>query len=406
MAVFQVIQSVDQLEKAVWDDLNQQRYPFLDYRFLKALEQQRCIGGDSGWQPQYLALYLDEPAESELANTRPDAVLPTFLKEHSYGEYVFDWSWAEAYQRHGFQYYPKLLCAAPFTPATGPRLLFNEQSHTAEALWPAAIAALDNWSDTERMSGWHLNFPNQRDTRALQGLSESHALLFRRACQFHWFNRDYRSFEHFLETFSSRKRKSVKKERKRIQEGGIELRRLTADTLTTDAIERFYTCYQLTYMKRGMQGYLNKGFFKQLVETMAEQMLLVEAWLDQQHLASALYFFDDQTLYGRYWGCLDEYDGLHFEACYYQGIGFCIERSLQHFDPGTQGEHKIARGFEPVLTTSLHRLHQPDFNAAVADFLEQELPHILEYQQQARTLLPFKEDAFGSDSSGLKEFAP
>ncbi|MDP2504118.1 GNAT family N-acetyltransferase [Oceanobacter sp. 3_MG-2023] len=384
MATFQVISQIADIPANDWQALLPGRYPFLHYAFLQALEDSRCMGDDSGWQPEYL-LHQDH-------NGQTDWILPLFRKQHSYGEYVFDWSWADAYQHHGFRYYPKLLCAAPFTPATGPRLLYRH--HDSAPPWQSAIQALQHHTRDQEMSGWHLNFPNASDLAELATLSESQGLLIRRACQFHWFNRQYSSFDHFLSFFTSRKRKSVRKERQRLSDMNIQLCRLTGEQLTPAAIKRFYRCYQLTYRKRGQQGYLNNAFFLQLAATMNQQMMLVEASHDGQHLASALYFFDDHTLYGRYWGCVKEIDGLHFEACYYQGIEFCLEQGLDHFDPGTQGEHKISRGFEPVITSSLHQLQHPDFQAAVANFIDQETPQILAYQQQAITLLPFRENAF------------
>jgi predicted N-acyltransferase len=384
MATFQVITQIADIAEQDWQTLLPERYPFLSYPFLQALEDSGCMGGDSGWHPEYL-LHRD-------ASNRPDWILPLFRKHHSYGEYVFDWGWADAYQRHGFRYYPKLLCAAPFTPATGPRLLYHNATNPAP--WQDAIEALQQHCRDQQASGWHLNFPNSSDLAELKTLTEQQGYLLRQACQFHWFNRNYTSFEHFLEFFTSRKRKSVRKERQRVRDMNIHIRRLTGEQLTADVIKRFYQCYQLTYLKRGQQGYLNNTFFLQLAATMNQQMMLVEASHNEQHLASALYFFDDHTLYGRYWGCKEEVDGLHFEACYYQGIEFCLEHGLDHFDPGTQGEHKISRGFEPVITSSIHQLQHPDFQAAVADFIEQEIPQILNYQQQAATLLPFRENAF------------
>ncbi|WP_221795235.1 GNAT family N-acetyltransferase [Oceanobacter mangrovi] len=399
MATFQVIQSIHAVAAEQWQQLVPNGYPFLDYRFLSALESSGCLDEDSGWQPQYL-LFFD--SQEQLA-----AALPTFIKHNSYGEYVFDWGWADAYHRHGLNYYPKLLCAAPYTPATGPRLLIHpQQQQHSQHWWRQAVIALNNHSLHNEMSGWHLNFPNLADLSLASDMADEGEFMIRRACQFHWFNRGYQSFDDFLGYFASRKRKGIKKERRKVIDAGIEMRRLTGASISDDAIRRFYRCYQMTYLNRGRQGYLNLKFFRQLLASMNAQMLLVEAWREDKHLASALYFFDQQTLYGRYWGCIDEYDSLHFEACYYQGIEFCIERSIPHFDPGTQGEHKIARGFEPVLTSSLHRLHHPAFQDAVARFVDEEFPHILRYQQEATELLPFRENAFEDSGHELNRFAP
>lgn len=366
-------------------------YPFLDYRFLKALEDNHCIDAhrnnprqqsQTGWLIHYL---IGENNSGEI-----EQILPCFIKHHSYAEYVFDWAWADAYQRHGFQYYPKLLLASPFTPATGPRVLGSanpDWQNISEVLYRQCVE-LD-------LSGFHINFI---DASSHQQLSDQDSVLGRQACQFHWFNqgtdqKPYQSFDHYLEHFTSRKRKSVKKERQKVAQQNIRMIRKTADQISEDDIKTFYHCYQMTYAQRRSRGYLNEGFFQQLLQTMPEQLLLVCAeYNDQpgQSIACALYLFDDTTLYGRYWGALAHADSLHFEACYYQGIEFCIERGLQRFDPGTQGEHKISRGFQPTLTYSAHQLLHPEFSQAVENFLSEEKQHIESYRQDAETLLPFK----------------
>ncbi|ASP39558.1 GNAT family N-acetyltransferase [Bacterioplanes sanyensis] len=372
MALFRIFTSIHQVDTTDWQRRLASRYPFLCHAFLAALEDSASIGGDSGWQPMYLL-------SDELA-------LPCFIKQHSYGEYVFDWSWAEAYERHGLDYYPKLLCAAPFTPATGPRLLSQGKDISAEQL-QAALEALAHLCQRHNWSGWHLNF-FQPSQQALLQQQDCHVRI---GCQFHWRNRDYATFDEFLQTFTSRKRKNVNKERKKVQQQ-LTLTRLTGDDIRADDIHQFYQCYQLTYLKRYSRGYLNEAFFQQLRTSMAEQLLLVRASENDKPVAYALYLFDDTTLYGRYWGSLDNYDGLHFEACYYQGIEFCIEHQLQRFDPGTQGEHKISRGFEPTLTYSAHWLRQPEFHTAVGNFCEEEAEHVRRYQADAATLLPFRAD--------------
>ena len=366
-------------------------YPFLDYRFLKALEDNQCIDANSnnpfeqshtGWLIYYL---IGENSSGEI-----EQILPCFIKQHSYGEYVFDWAWADAYQRHGFDYYPKLLLAAPFTPATGPRVL-----GTSTPDWPSISAELYRQCVELDLSGLHINFISQDSHQQLSQLPQ---VLGRQACQFHWFNQGadgepYQSFDHYLEHFTSRKRKSVKKERNKISQQKLRIERKTADQISEDDIKVFYHCYQMTYARRRSRGYLNLDFFRQLLATMPEQLLLVCAAYDDapdKTIACALYLFDNDTLYGRYWGSLVDIDALHFEACYYQGIEFCIERGLKRFDPGTQGEHKISRGFQPTLTYSAHQLLHPEFNQAVANFLDEEQQHIHAYREDAETLLPFK----------------
>lgn len=380
---FDLKHSIHEISPELWQRLNPSDYPFLDHRFLSALEDSECIGGDSGWHPYYLV------------RRDQQAILPCFVKEHSYGEYVFDWSWAEAYHRHGLEYYPKLLWAAPFTPATGPRLLMATPPDAHD--WQGALEALMQRTHEHNFSGWHGNFLNTSECELLQSQFSKHshhAPARRVGCQFHWFNRQYRDFDHYLEHFTSRKRKSVRKERRRLADADIRLERFTGADISAEDLAFFYRCYQLTYQKRRSSGYLNLTFFQQLRRTMSDNMLLVVARYNDVPLAAALYFFDQTTLYGRYWGCMKELDGLHFEACYYQGIEFCIEQGLQKFDPGTQGEHKISRGFEPVITHSLHWLVQPEFQNAVHDFVRREEQQVLQYQQQAAEMLPFREQAF------------
>lgn len=372
------IHSTHQIPAEDWQRLYQlsgDGYPFLDRRFLQALEDSDCIGRDaghaSGWQICYL---------TEQDNGRITTLLPCFIKQHSYGEYVFDWSWAEAYERYGLSYYPKLLWGIPFTPATGPRIL--SEKHTVAT----CLSAVTDLCRQQQLSGWHLNFlrVDELPQNRLQAAQRS-------GCQYHWFNQNYRDFDHYLAHFVSRKRKSVRKERQKIAQQALSLTRKSAADISAEDIQFFYQCYLNTYRERRSYPYLNEDFFQQLRATMAEKMLLVIAHNQhRQPVACALYFFDQHTLYGRYWGCLQEFDALHFEACYYQGIEFCLERGLQRFDPGTQGEHKISRGFTPVITHSLHHLQHPGMMDAVQHFAQEEQQHILDWQQQATTLLPFR----------------
>ena len=358
-----------------WDSLFPSNYPFVSHAFLSTLEETQCVGGKSGWLPNYL---LKRNNQGDLIGA-----LPAYLKLHSYGEYVFDWSWADAYARYGLNYYPKLFIGAPFTPTTGPRILGET---------PDLTDSLNKLCREDSLSGWHLTFPTPQDQEVLKSDSKD-APQQRLACQFHWFNRDYDSFEHYLSSFVSRKRKNLNKERRCITNEGIELKRLTGSDIKEEYIAFFYQCYLDTYQKRYSTPYLNEDFFQRLVERMAAQMLLIIAERSGHPCASALCFFDEDTLYGRYWGCIEDHNSLHFEACYYQGIEFCIERGLQRFDPGTQGEHKISRGFEPVLTSSYHWLSRPEFQQAVGDFVRQETPQILQYQKDAAQLLPFRKEA-------------
>ena len=369
--------SLDQVTAADWNAIAGEDYPFLRHEFLYGLEKTGCTTAESGWQPCHLGLHDTQGLLG---------VLPLYLKSHSYGEYVFDWSWADAWQRSGLEYYPKLVSAIPFTPATGPRLCTREGTRP-EDIWPAALRALQQFATRQDISSWHLLFPEQKVSQQLLDLG-SHR---RTATQFHWFNDSYRSFDDFLGTFTSRKRKSLKRERARVAEQGLQLRTLTGREITSRDWEQFYLFYQLTYAKRsGHRGYLTREFFLETAPSLGEQVVMVVAHHGAQAVAAALYFRSQDTLYGRYWGCQREFDCLHFEACYYRGIEYCIERGLRRFDPGAQGEHKIQRGFRPVPTWSNHWIADPNLSAAVGDFTRREQSHSEQYQNQAAQLLPFR----------------
>jgi len=346
-------------------------YPFLQKEFLTALEDHACINGESGWQGHYLQLEAQK------------VLLPAFIKNHSYGEYVFDWGWAEAYQKHGLNYYPKLIIAAPFTPVTGPRLITNETAINGQEI----SNALQQHCREEELSGVHYLFCNQAERKLLQ----EHNWHLRKSVQFHWHNYQYTNFEHFLSTFKSRKRKSILKERLKIQQANIQITTLSANEINEDDWNFFYYCYQSTYAKRGMQGYINLDAFRMMAATMQEHMILIKASHENQPLACALYFKDQENLYGRYWGCTQEITGLHFELCYYQGIEYCIKHGLKHFNPGTQGEHKISRGFEPSFCYSLHHLTHEGFHDAVGNFVQEEAIELGHYQKNCYQQLPFNQ---------------
>ncbi|MDX1804303.1 MAG: GNAT family N-acetyltransferase [Alcanivorax sp.] len=340
-------------------------YPFLSDVFFRALEASGAASPRQGWLPCHL--------------NDGDNWLPLYRRNQSRGEYVFDFSWAQAYQRHGLAYYPKLVTAVPYTPVAGPRW---RGDWSASALWQGIQGRIEEHG----ASGWHLLFPDQACREQLAELP----LVARQACHFRWFNRDYRDFEDYLARFQSRKRKNVRKERRRVADQGVTVIRRCGAQIEPQDWRLFYQCYADTYLKRGQLPYLDEPFFSALASGLNEQLMLVLAFQQGQAVAAALYLFDDRQLYGRYWGALAEVDCLHFELCYYQGIEFAIERRLQVFDPGVQGEHKILRGFEPVLTWSLHHLVEPAFQRAIADFCEQEGDHVRAYQADARTLLPFR----------------
>ncbi|WP_088332192.1 GNAT family N-acetyltransferase [Lacimicrobium sp. SS2-24] len=375
---FAFVNAISEIDRRLWQQLAEGAGPFLKYEFLHALEQTDCVSAQQGWQPCHLTVY---------DNATLIAVMPLYQKTHSYGEYIFDFAWADAYHRHGLAYYPKLISAVPFTPVTGPRLLCNKAMEAT--LWPQVISALKNYCNVQQLSSLHLLFTDKDCSSAL---TQQH-LLSRTSVQFHWFNRAYVCFEDFVSTFSSRKRKNLNKERNRLTEHGIRCRWLVGEQISEQDMLDFYRCYCQTYLKRsGHSGYLTAAFFEQLRNSMADNLLLVQAHRDDTLLASALLLFDENTLYGRYWGALHSVDGLHFEVCYYQGIAFCIEKGPQQFNPGTQGEHKIQRGFEPVYCYSSHWLKHSDFHQAVAAFLKQERAHLQQYKTQATSLLPFRKN--------------
>lgn len=368
------------VDAAAWNALAGEDYPFIRHEFLHALEKSGCVGTRSGWRPQHLVIERD-------GSVAPLACMPLYLKTNSMGEYVFDWSWADAYARHGLSYYPKLLTAIPFTPCAGPRLCVDA-SMPMDLAVPAVVAAIERLAEQREASSWHLLFPESE----LRDLLVDAGLQQRSGCQYQWFNAGYRDFEHFLETFSSRKRKNLRKERARVGEAGIAFDVLEGDAIGDEHWQRFFRFYQSTYFVRGRAPYLNVDFFMQLGRTMPERLLLVLARKDGEHIAGALFFKGKDTLYGRYWGCTEEYQFLHFESCYYQGIDYCIRHGIARFDSGAQGEHKIQRGFKPVHTWSAHWIRHPDFARAIAQFVHEEARHIDEYVAQASEFLPFRRD--------------
>jgi predicted N-acyltransferase len=377
---FYFTDSIHTVAAPVWDRLfaaDGNTYPFVRHHFLAALEDSGCTDAASGWQPHHLLLEQN----GELVGA-----MPLYIKSHSYGEYVFDWGWADACQRAGLAYYPKLLSAIPFTPATGPRL--GAPGLEPAALLPLLTAAIRAEAGRLGASSWHCLFPPESLSRAL----EQQDCVTRVGCQFHWFNPGFADFEAFTATFNARKRKALKRERRQVEEQGIHLSRYVGSAIPPGCWDAFFNFYRDTYRRHsGNNGYLNRDFFRRIAATSA-QVLMVVARRGEQIIAAALYFFDADTLYGRYWGCAEDVAGLHFEACYYQGIEFAIERGLRRFDPGAQGEHKIQRGFIPVLTCSSHWLQHPGLAAAVADFVGREGAGIASYRDDCRQYLPFRDD--------------
>ncbi|GAB5380258.1 MAG: GNAT family N-acetyltransferase [Aliiglaciecola sp.] len=374
---FEFIESIDAIPKSSWDTPFQNQDPFCCYNFLAALEHSGSVGEQSGWQPFHLVAYQEDKVVG---------ILPLYKKSHSYGEYVFDFAWADAYHRHQIDYYPKLVNAIPFTPATGPRCLVATNQDPI-SIMNKCMAHIRAQLPLLGVSSVHCLFPERKLSENLN----KNGMTMRKSVQFHWFNKDYLDFNDFLSNFTARRRKSVKKERKKIEHQAISIARYHGNQLTLVEMDFFYQCYCQTYRKRsGHLGYLTKEFFTEILHRMKDHLLIVMATRNDKPIAGALYFFNDTHLYGRYWGALEEADGLHFECCYYQGIEFCIEKGIQIFNPGTQGEHKILRGFEPTFCYSNHFLAEPNFNDAVIRFIQQETPGIYSYKTSAEKILPYK----------------
>lgn len=373
--------SISEISERLWNGLFDSRNPFVQHAFLLAMEESGSASMESGWQPRHLLL---------MDGDEPLAVLPLYAKYDSYGEFVFDWGWAEAYQRHGLNYYPKLVTAIPFSPVAGPRVGIA-QSADPDMVLGALFSAIHQLAASEGYSSWHLLFPGVRLQQALVAMKDGGAFLHREAVQFHWSNRGYRSFDDFLATLRSSRRKNIRRERRLVAGRGVTMERKQGADISDEEWQGFYRCYQSTYLKRsGHTGYLNRDFFERLRKTLPGALMLVVARRHGEIVASSLFLHDHRRLYGRYWGALQEVPNLHFEACFYQGIEYCIENGIQTFDPGTQGEHKLIRGFEPVKSASYHWIADGRFQQAIADFLNHEKRHTDDYQQQAESMLPYK----------------
>ncbi|EKS9797078.1 MULTISPECIES: GNAT family N-acetyltransferase [Burkholderia] len=377
-----ILSSPAEVPAAEWNALlarDAQPTPFLRHEFLDALHVARCAVDDTGWSPHFVTL-TDE------RTGRLAAAAPVYAKQHSYGEYVFDWAWADAYQRNNLPYYPKLLCAVPFTPVQGTRLLAADDD--ARRRLAATLLAFAEQSD---VSSLHVLFPTGDEAALL----ESMGMMLREGVQFHWINDGYRHFDDFLGTLEQKKRKNIRAERRKVHDAGVTFRRLTGDQIT-DADWRFFSrCYRQTYREHYSSPYLNLDFFRTIGATMPENLLLVIAEADGRPIASALAVYrrgenGGGTLYGRYWGALEHVPCLHFETAYYQLLEFCIEAGLDTFEGGAQGEHKLARGFLPTVTHSAHWLAHPAFSDAVAHFLERETEHIHAYVDELREHDPFR----------------
>ncbi|MCD6252579.1 MAG: GNAT family N-acetyltransferase [Psychrobacter sp.] len=419
--------------------------PFMSFAFWQALIDTGAIGEQAGWLPIFILVYraedgsIDHGENSEKNTaaskaaptiTHPVAVLPVFIKGHHRGEFVFDHAWAEAYARYGVDYYPRLVTSVPYTPITGQRFWLAKGETLTENIVKTAIAGIDDVAQQVGASSWHglfvtpelaamatTSMPTDIDIEQVIAAQDNELesapidtpILERQGCQFLWQNKDllndsqpFADFEAFLLTLKAKKRKTIRAERRKVAEQGITCQRKCGDAITDEDWNAFYHCYVMTYAVRGQQPYLTIEFFKALAATLPTHLMLAQA-LDAsgEIIASSLFLYDNPnsdsgsdtaTLYGRYWGALGEYDSLHFELCYYQGLEFAIEQGLTSFDPGTQGEHKLVRGFIPTITHSIHRIYDPRFVPAICDFCTKDRLYMAQYRQQAFAALPFNAD--------------
>ena len=365
------------IKPAEWDSLVGSQ-PLLSHAFLHALHETGCASPRTGWAPRYLLLRQDAALVG---------AMPLYLKGHSYGEYVFDWSWADAYRRYGHNYYPKLLAAIPFTPATGPRLL-AASTKARQHLLDGALALMAD----EHVSSLHILFPRQEDAAQC----EASGLLMRDSLQFHWRNPGYRDFADFLSTLNHDKRKKIRQERQRLVADGMRFRRITGSETLAPDWAFFYRCYVDTYRRHGSTPYLSLPFFERIGATMPGNVVLVIGSREGKPVCAALDVFDSGTLWGRYWGTTAQLPGLHFETCYYQAIEFCIERGISLFEGGAQGMHKLARGFLPVTTRSAHAIADPDFAHAISEFVARERQDVAHSVDELERASPFRQAGPGN----------
>ena len=408
---WQVIESITELNSAQRAAIfGSNTCPFTSFEFLSALETHRCVGPMTGWTPQYWLYQPNGPSAIEGNDTSTDikdiGLLIGFIKDHSYGEYVFDWSWAEAYQRHGLQYYPKFISAIPFTPVPTTKWLGHNKLSEKQA-WDQLLLLLNDsaCSQNIEVTGAHFLFANHVFANNEEGESEGDSIIERQGCQFHWYNRPlkdtasnttrYATFESFLADMTARKRKMIKKERAKVLQAGIECHWRSGQEITKVERETFYQYYHNTYYKRGQQGYLTLGFFNEIFDTLSTNIRLLVCYHQGTMVAGALYFIDEKsspsTLYGRYWGSNEGFDLVHFEACYYQGVEYAIKHNIDVFNPGTQGEHKIPRGFTPTTTYSYHSLFLDPFHEAIDDFCIREKEYNQLYMKECTLKLPFRQ---------------
>ena len=377
-----ITDSLRSIPPTTWDRLVGRR-PLLSHAFLHALHETGCASPEHGWAPRYLTASADGVLIG---------AMPMYLKSHSYGEYVFDWAWADAYRRHGRRYYPKLVAAIPFTPATGPRLIAADAATRARLL-QGALQFVAN----ERLSSLHILFPEAGEAEECA----SAGLMLRNSVQFHWTNPGYRDFADFLSTLNHSKRANIRQERRKVDTAGVSFLRLTGTDITREHWRFFFRCYTDTYRQHHSTPYLSLEFFERIGREMPDNVLLVLGFKDGKPVCAAMDVYSEHALWGRYWGSTQYLPGLHFEACYYQAIEFCIERRITLFEGGAQGMHKLARGLMPVKTQSAHAIADPEFAAAIANFAEHERDDVAQTVDELERASPFRQNAL--DSAGTSE---
>lgn len=373
--MLRIVEDLAEIDAAQWDALRKSTAadnPFLAYAFLRALQDSGCASPATGWRAQFLTLWQDD---------RLIGALPLYLKSHSWGEFVFDWAWAEAYAKHGLDYYPKLVASVPFTPVTGARLLAGSDAVRTQLI----VAALQFARDAG-VSSLHMLFPPEAQALEMQ----AQGMLLRKGVQFHWQNPGYADFAEYLASLRRDKRKKIQQERRRVNDAGIVFQHLRGEQITPEHWQFFQRCYARTHLQFNSPQALNLDFFLRVGAAMPENILLIVALKGDTPIASALNFNDAHALYGRSWGTLEYHDGLHFDTCYYQAIEFCITNKIRIFEGGAQGEHKLARGFLPVTTWSAHWLAHPRFANAVEAFLQRESGGIERYVDELNENSPFK----------------
>ena len=371
MARLEFQSSFKNINQKEWNDLTKSN-PFLRLEFFQSLEASKSIGEGTGWHP-FPAIVIDQ---GSLVGASP-----VFLKEHSYGEYVFDWSWAEAYQKYGKNYYPKIASCIPFTPATGPRIFGLDLS-----IKKSIVVQIEELAYENKMSSSHILFCNESE----KDIFGDPKWMLREGVQFKWFNKNYNNFAEFLSQLSHDKRKKIKQERKKIHDLGLKIKKIKGSEILESDLDFFYACYCNTYQDHHSHPYLTRIFFSLIKESMPENLLLILAYEGDLPVAASFFIYDDKNLYGRYWGSKSFYPGLHFELSYYQGQEFCIENRIVSFEGGAQGEHKLSRGFEPFNTFSFHRIFDEKFELAIKDFLRREKTGIDQYTNELNERAPYK----------------